>query len=72
MGISKTSDHIQTKIKMPHPNQEPPASLKAANEDLKDIDILGTLKIKKESQNLDHGYIKYQWPYPNQDEDAKP
>merc|ERR1711954_567462 len=53
MGISNTSDHIQTKIKMPHPNQEPPASFKAPNEDLKTMDILGTWKIQKESQNLD-------------------
>ena len=25
-----------------------------------------------ESQNLDHGWIKDQWPYPNKDQDAKP
>ena len=49
MGISKTSDHIQIKIKMPNPSQEPPASCKAPNEDLKDIDVLGTFKIKIES-----------------------
>ena len=34
MGISKTSDHIQIKIMMPNPTQEPPASSKAPNEDL--------------------------------------
>ena len=32
MGVSKTSDHIQIKIKMPNPSQEPPASSKAPNE----------------------------------------
>ena len=39
------SDHIQTKIKMPNPSQEPPASSKAKDEDLKDMDDLCTLKI---------------------------
>ena len=37
MGISKTSDYIQIKIKMPNPSQEPPVSSKAPNEDLKDM-----------------------------------
>ena len=72
MGISKNSDPIQNKTKMPNPSKEPPASSKAPNEDLKDMDVLCTFKIKIESQNLDHGYIKDQWPYPNQDQDAKP
>ena len=57
---------------MPNPSQEPPASPKAPNEDIKDIDVLCTLKIKVESQNLDHSRIKDQGPYPNQDKDAKP
>ena len=72
MGVSKTSDHIQMKIKMPNSNQEPPATSKAPNEDLKDMDVLCTFKYKIESQNSVHGYIKDQWPYPNQDQDAKP
>ena len=72
MGVSKTNDHIQIKIKMPNPSQEPPASSKAPNEDLKDMDVLCTFKIKIESQISDHGYIKDQWPYSNQDQDAKP
>ena len=58
MGVSKTSDHIQIKIKMPNPNQEPPASSKAPNKDLKDMDVLCTFKIKLESQNSEHGHIK--------------
>ena len=70
MGVSKTNDHIQIKIKMPNPSQEPPASSKAPNEDLKDIDDLCTLKIKMESQNSDHGYIKDQSPYINEDHDS--
>ena len=72
MVISKTSDHSQIKINMPTPSQEPPASSKAPNEDLKDMDVLFTFKIKIESQNSDHGCIKDKWPYPNKDQDAKP
>ena len=45
-GVSKSSDHIQIKIKMPNPIQEPPVSSKAPNEDLKDMDALCTFKIK--------------------------
>ena len=71
MGVQKTSDHIQINIKTQNPSQEPPASSKAPNEDLKDMDVLCTFKIKIESQNSDHGYIKDQIPYPNQDKDAK-
>ena len=58
MGLSKASDYFQVKIKMPNPNQEPPASSKAPNEDLKDMDDLCTLKFKIESQNLDLGSNK--------------
>ena len=64
MGLQKTSDHIQIKIKMPNPSQEPPVSSKAANEDLKDMDGLCTFKIKIESQISDHGCIKEQLTYP--------
>ena len=63
---------IKINIKMPNPGQEPPATSKAPNQDLKDMDVLCTFKIKIESQNLEHGYIKDQWPYPNQDQDNKP
>ena len=72
MVVSKNSDCIQIKIKMPNPNQKLPASFIVSNEDLKDMDALCSIKIKIESQNLDHGCIKDQWPYPNQDQDAKP
>ena len=65
MGISKISDHIRINLKMPNPSQKPPASSKAPNEDLKDMDVLCTFKIKIESQNSDHGCIKDQQPYPN-------
>ena len=60
MGESKNSDHIQIKIKMPNFSQEPPVSSKAPNEDLKDMDVLCTYRIKIESQNSDHGFIKDQ------------
>ena len=57
---------------MPNPSQEPPASSKAPNEDLKDKDLLCTFKIKILSQNVDYGCIKDQCPYLNKYEDAKP
>ena len=60
MGLKKTSDHIQIKIKMPNPSKEPPASSKDPNEDLKDIDNLCTFKIKMESPNLYNGCVKDQ------------
>ena len=34
MGLSKTTDHIQIKIKMPNSSQEHPASSKGPNDDL--------------------------------------
>ena len=72
IGISKTSDHIQIKIKMPNPSQEPPVLTKAPNEDLKDIDVLCTYKIKIEIQKLGHWCTKDQWPYLNQAQDSRP
>ena len=57
---------------MSNPSQESPASSKGPNQDLKDMDVLCSFKIKIESQNLDQGCIKYQWPYPNQDQHANP
>ena len=58
MGISKTSDHIQIKIKMPNPSQKSPASSKAPNEDLKGMDVLCTLKIKIEIQIWNMGVAR--------------
>ena len=72
MGVSKTSDHFQIKIKMPNPSHEPPGSSKAAKQDLKDMVVLCMFKIKIESQNLDHVCIKGQSSYPNNDKNAKP
>ena len=72
MDLKETSDHIQIKIKIQSPRQEPPASSKAPNEDFKDMDVLGSLKIKIEGKNIEHRSTKDQWPYTNQDQDAKP
>ena len=58
MGISKTIDHIQIKIKVPHPSQQPPASFEAPNQDFKDVDGLCTFKMKIENKNAEYGYIK--------------
>ena len=58
MGLNKTSDHIKIKIKMPNPSQEPPVSSKVPNEDLKDMGVLCSLKIKTEGQNLEYGCSK--------------
>ena len=71
-GYVKASDHIQIKIKMIKPIQEPTVSSKAPNEYLKDMDILWTVKLKIESQNSEHWCIEALQPYPNQDQDAKP
>merc|ERR1712081_108768 len=48
MVVQKTSDHIKINIRMPNSSQEPPASSKAPNEDLKDMDVLCTFKIRRE------------------------
>ena len=60
MGIQKTIDYIQIKSKMQNPNQEHPAPTKAPNQDLKNMHVLCTFKIKIESQNLEPWFIKDQ------------
>ena len=72
MGVPKTSDHIQINIRMPNPSQEPPASSKAPNQDLKDMNVLCTFKIKIESHKSEYGCSKDHWPYQNQYQDANP
>ena len=75
MVVSKTSDHIQIKIKMPNPSHEPLASSKAPNQDLNDLGVLYIFKIMIESQNFnlgvsetnDHIQIKIKIPNPSQD-----
>ena len=51
MGVPKARNHVQIKLKMPNPTKEPPASSKAQNKDLKDMDVLCTFKIYIESWN---------------------
>ena len=60
MGVPKTSDLNKIKIMILNPGHKPPASSKAPNQDLRDIDVLCTFKIKVESQNLDHWFTKDQ------------
>ena len=60
MGASMTNNHIKIKIRMPNHSQEPPASSKAPNEDLKDMGVLCTFKIKTESQNSENVCTKDQ------------
>ena len=60
MGVPKTSEHIKIYIKLQNPSQEPPVSCKAPNQDLKDINVLCTIKINIERKNLGHGCIKDQ------------
>merc|ERR1712082_373843 len=59
MGVPKTSDHIQINIRMPNPSLEPPASSKAPDQDLKDMDVLCTFKIEIEPK---FGIWVYQRP----------
>ena len=68
MGVSKTSDPTQIKIKMPNPGEKPTVSSKASNEDLKDVDAPCTIKTKIESQILEYGCIKDQLSYTYQDQ----
>ena len=60
IGVSRTNDHIHIKIKIANPSQEPPASSKAPNEDLKDKDVLCPFKITIKSPKLDLGWVKDQ------------
>ena len=75
MDASKTSYHMQIKIKIPNLVQEPPASSKAPNQDLKDMDVLCPSKtrykaktqIMDASKTRDHIQIKIKMPYPSQE-----
>ena len=71
MGASKTSNHIQIKIKMPNPSQEPQVSSKAPNEDLMDMDVLCTFKTKMREPEIGtlvyHLQIKIKMKNPSQE-----
>ena len=60
MGVSKTSDHTQIKIKMKIPCQEPPASSKAQNQDLKDMDL--SLHFQNQDRELKFRLLVWQRP----------
>ena len=68
MVISKTIDHIPIKIMKPNPSQVPPASSKATDEDLKNMDVLCTFKFKEERDQIrnksDNVQIKINQPNP--------
>ena len=68
MCLSRTSDHILIKIKMPNPNLEPPAP----NQDLKDMHVLCTFKIWNMglSNTSDHILIKIKMPTSSQEHPA--
>ena len=78
--VSQNSKHGSTKDQQPYQNQNSEANLKSGPSSLlqtpklglKNIDVLCTFKINTEKQNLEHGCINDQWPYPNQDPNAKP
>ena len=75
MGVPKISDPFPIKIKMPNPSQDPPVFSKAPNQNFKDMDVLGALKIKMRTKILNMGLpktsdyiqIKIKMPNPNQD-----
>ena len=71
MDVAKANDHIQNKIMIPNPSQNPPVFSRAPNQDFKDMEVLCIIKIKIESQHLELGFTKNQWPYPIQDLDDK-
>ena len=48
MDVIKINDHFKIKTKIPKPNQEPPASSKAPNMYLEEMEVLCTFKIKIE------------------------
>ena len=77
---SQNLDHWCIKNLWPYPNQDqdikslPGTSsiLQSLKWGLKGHGSFWTFKTKIESQNSAHEYIKVHWPYPNQDQYAKP
>ena len=59
MGVSKTSDYIQVKIKMQNFSQEPAASSKVPNQHLKHMDALCTIKLLRLSAGLNPKQAEY-------------
>ena len=57
-------------ISKPSLGCQTPVTSKAPNQDLKDMDVLCTFKLKMESQNLDHGCVTDQRRSLYQDSDS--
>ena len=78
MGVPKTSEHIPIQMKKLNFSQEPPSSSKAPNQDLKDMDVLCTIKIKWRaniwnigvSKTIGHIQIKIKVQNPSQESPA--
>ena len=74
-GVPNTSDNIKIKIKIPNPNQEPPASSKAPTGDLKTQMFFAPSKSRKKekiesmlvSKTSDHILIKIKMPNSSQE-----
>ena len=73
MDVPNPSDHIQIKIKMPTESGTS-SVLQRTNQDLMDIHVLGTFKIKMEkigvSKNSGHVRIKIKMPNPSHEPPA--
>ena len=65
MGVSKTSDHIQIKIKMSNPSQEPTGFSKDPSQYLDYIHVLCTFKIKNIGVSFTHDHIQIKMKLPN-------
>ena len=71
MYLSRITDHNQFNFKIQSPSQEPSASSKTRNKDLKDKYVILTFETKIKSKNLKNGFIKDPWPYQNHNQDAE-
>ena len=69
-SVTDHNDPLLIMINIPNPSQEPPATSKSPSEDIKDIDVLCTFKIKIEGKNLENGRIRDKFSYSNQGEEA--
>ena len=70
MGVSRTSDHIQIKIKMPNPSHELPVSSKSLSQNLNDMEVL---YFQNQDREKKCGTWVYQTPVTisRSDQDAK-
>ena len=64
IGVSKTIDHIQIKIKIPNPSKEPPASSKASNQDLRTYMFFAPSKSRYKATIWSMGVLKTSYHIP--------